>query len=60
MFAMIIYLVSVRFGFHLCYNSKIFVFLIFIRFKIYLFIYVNTTKEKKQKQYETRRMEQQE
>ena len=26
LFAIIVYLVSVRFGFHLCYNSKIFVF----------------------------------
>ena len=51
LFALIVYLISVRFKFHLYFNSKIFVFvlsLIFIfnlsitRFKIYLFIYIIT------------------
>ena len=52
--AMIVSLVSFRFGFHLCYKSEIFVFVLSLicifnlsctRFKICLFICINTTKE---------------
>ena len=48
---MIIYLISVPFGFHLCLNSKIFLFVLSLickfnlsstRFKIYFFIYDST------------------
>ena len=54
LFTMIVYLVSVRFGFHLYYSSNIFLFVLRLicilnlsctRLKIYLFIYINTTKE---------------
>jgi predicted membrane protein len=52
LFAMIVYLISVRFGFHLCFISKILLFalsliclfnLVSTHCKIYLFIYISTT-----------------
>ena len=51
LFAVIVYLISVRFSFHLCLNSKIFLFILsfiyifnlsFTRFEICLFIYIST------------------
>jgi len=51
LFAMIVYLICDRFGFHLYFNRKMFLFVIsficifklsFTRFKIYLFIYIST------------------
>ena len=48
---MVIYLISVHFGFHLCFNNKISLFILslicifnlsFNRFKIYLFICIST------------------
>ena len=50
--AVIVYLISVRFGFHFCLNSKIFLFVLslicisnisFTRFEIYLFSYISTS-----------------
>ena len=50
-FTIIVYLITVRFGFHLCLNSKIVLFVLslicrfnwcFTCFKIYLFIYIST------------------
>ena len=51
--AVIVCLVSVRFGFHLFYNSKIFLLILSMicifsfnstRFKNHLFVYISTTK----------------
>ena len=52
LFAMIVYLVSVRFGFHLCYSSNIFVFVlslicIFNLRSIYSFILIQQKNKNK-------------